>query len=118
MWAAGIGGDVAADRAGALARRIGSIVIAGAFEGGGEPNVDDAGLNDGVTIAEIDLQNPLHPRQNDHHTATDGQAAASEARASATGQEGHARGVADFYDIGDVLGVAREYDDIGAVFLD
>ena len=45
--AAGIGGDVAADGAGPLARRIGGEVVAVRLEVVGEPEVDDARLDDG-----------------------------------------------------------------------
>ena len=41
---AGVRGHVAADRAGPLARRIGSVVIAGPLERVGQPDVDHARL--------------------------------------------------------------------------
>ena len=55
--AAGVRGHVAADRAGPLARRIGCVVIAGPCEVLVEPDVHDARLDDGVAVAEVDLQN-------------------------------------------------------------
>ena len=84
---AGVRGDVAADRAGPLARRIGSVVIAGPLELLREVHVDQARLDDGVAIAEIDLENPLHPRERDHHAAADGQAPAGQARAGTARHE-------------------------------
>ena len=50
--AAGVGGDVAADGAGPLARRVRSVVVAVRLEVVGQPHVDDARLDDGVAIAD------------------------------------------------------------------
>ena len=100
--AAGIGGHVAADRAGPLARRIGGIVIAGALQRIGEPEVDHARLDDGVAVAEVDLQDPLHPREHDHHAAAHRQAAAGQARARPARQKGHLVAVAQPHDRGHV----------------
>ena len=99
---AGVGRHVAADRAGPLARRIGGVVIAGALEGVGEPDVDHARLDDGVAVAEVDLEDLLHPREHDHHAAADRQAAAGQARARPARQERHVVLVADLHDRGHV----------------
>ena len=101
--AAGVGADVAADRARALARRIGGVVVAGAGEMAIERGVDDAGLDDGVAIAEIDFEDRLHPREHDDHAAADRRAAAGEARARPARHERHARGHAELDDAGDLL---------------
>ena len=118
VWTAGIGGHVAADGAGPLARRIGSVVIAGPLEGIGEPEIDHARLNDGVAIAEVDFQDLPHPRQRDHHSAADRQTAAGQAGAGATGQIGQAVAVADLHDCRHLLGRFGKDDRVGAVLLD
>ena len=56
---AGVGADVAADRAGALAGGVGGVVVAGAGEVAIERGVDDAGLDDRVAVAEIDFEDSL-----------------------------------------------------------
>ena len=55
----GIGGDVAADRAGALARRVRGVVEPGPPERAGQPEIDHAGLNDRIAVARVDLDDPL-----------------------------------------------------------
>ena len=89
-----VGRDVAADRAGGLARRVGRVVEARAGEGPREPDVDDARLDDRVAVAEVDLEDALHPGQADHHPAADGERPAREARPGPARDERHARAVA------------------------
>ena len=115
---AAVGGDVAADRAGALARRIGSVMKAGAFQRLVEPGIHHARLNDGIAIAEIDFLDRLHPRQHDHHAAADRQAAAGQTRARPARHKRHAMLVRQPHDVGDLLGRARKHDHIGAVLFD
>ena len=92
MRAAGIGGHVAADGAGALARRVGGIVIARAGQRLGEPQVGHAGLDHCHAIARVDLEDPIHPRQHDHHGAAGGQTAAGQTGSRPAGD--HRRAVA------------------------
>src|ERR1700733_5890335 len=94
MRAAGIWREVAADRASTLARRIGRVMISGPFEPLRQMDIDQAGFDDGVAVAEIDLENPLHPRKCDHDSAADGKAPARQARARAAGDKGEVELVA------------------------
>ena len=110
--AARVGGDVAADRAGALARRVRRVVKAGSRERAGQPDVDHAGLDDGVAIANADLEDPLHPRQADHHAAADRERAAGQARACPSGNKRNLVPVAELDDLDDVLGRRRKDDDV------
>ena len=80
--------------------------------------IDDARLNDGIAIAQIDFQNLLHPRQDDHHAAADRQTAAGQARAGPARQEGDAVFVADLDDRGHVLRRGGKDDHVGAVLFD
>ena len=106
--AAGVGGRVAADRAGALAGWIGGVVIAGAGQMLVERGVHDAGLDDGIAVAEIDFENLLHPREHDHHAAADRHAAAGQARAGPARHERHGVLVAQPHDGGDFGGRSAE----------
>ena len=63
--AAGVGGHVAADGAGGLAGRVGGEVIARAGQRLGELQVDRAGLDDGHAIAEVDVEDFVHPRKQE-----------------------------------------------------
>ena len=84
----------------------------------GQPEIDDAGFDDGVTIAEIDFEDSLHPRQRDHDAAADRQAAARQARCrSPRGRNGnssslHSRTMAA------TCGRARKDGHVGTVLLD
>ena len=94
------------------------VVIAGPLERVGEPDIDHARLHHGVAVAEIDLQDLLHPREHDHHAAADRQAAAGQAGAGPARQERHVVSVAEPHDLGDLLGRARKDHHVGAVLLD
>ena len=87
-----VGRDVAADRAGRLAGRVGGVMEARAGQRPGEPDVDDARLDDRVAVAGVDLEDPLHPGQADHHPAADGERPARQARPAPLGDERDARG--------------------------
>ncbi len=115
---AGVRGHVAADGASALARGIGSVVIAGPFQRVGQPDIDHARLDHGIAIAQVDLQDALHPRHHDHHAAADRQAATGQASARAARQKRHVGHVADLHDRGHVLGRARKDHHIRAVLFD
>ena len=69
---AGVGGHVAADGRRALARRVGSEVVAGPREGLRELQVEHARLDQGQGVAEPDLQDLVHPREHDHDAAGGG----------------------------------------------
>lgn len=67
-----VGADVAANGAGGLAGGVGGVVQSRSGQGAGQPDVDHAGLDDGVAVAVVDLDNPAHPGQADHDPAADG----------------------------------------------
>ena len=116
--AAGIRSHVAADRAGALAGRVGRVVKAGPFEGVGQPDVHDAGLHDGVAIAQIDFFDRFHPRENDQHAAVDRQTPSGQASTGTARQVRDVVLVAEPNDGLHVGCVAREADNVGTVLFD
>jgi hypothetical protein len=116
--AAGVGGDVAADRAGPLARRIGSEVEAVRLQMIRQPEVDDARLNDGVAVTDVHFQDPLHPREGDHDAAADRQTASCQTGSRSSRQERDIDLVAHLDDLGHLLGRGGKDDDVGPVLLD
>ena len=66
-----IGCHIAAKCAGPLARWVGCVVVTAAFQRIGQPDVHDTGLYHRIAIPNIDLDDLLHPRQDDHHAAAD-----------------------------------------------
>ena len=113
---AGVRGHVAADRAGPLARRVGGVVIAAALSWRWSGQVDDARLDDGVAVAGVDFEDPLHAREGDHHAAADRQAAAGQARARAARDERHVRARAAAHDLRPPARSIGEDDDVGPLF--
>ena len=85
MHPARILGDVAADRAGNLARRIGGVVKAMRRGRFADREVADARLNRRGAGMRIDLYDPIELRQRQQHAGAMGQCAARQACASAAG---------------------------------
>ena len=88
--AAGVLGDVAADRADDLARRVGRVVAAERRDVLRDRQIRDARLDHGPQVGDVDLEDPVHPRQPDHDAVGDRQRAAGEAGAVAARDERHA----------------------------
>src|SRR5438874_517509 len=61
----GVFGHVAADGAGALARRIGRVIILFRLHGESDIEIDHAGLYHGALIIEVNLKDPVHSRETD-----------------------------------------------------
>jgi hypothetical protein len=116
--AAAVRGDVPAEGAGALAGRVRGVVVAERLEGVREPHVHHPRLDDGVPVADVHFEDPLHPRQADHDPAADRHAPAGEARPGPAGEERQAEVVAGGHDADDLLGAGREDDHLGPVLLD
>ena len=116
--AAGVGGDVAADRAGALARRVGGVVEAVRLEVVGQPEVDDARLDDGVAVAIVDFEDPLHPRQAIMTPPPTGRQPPARLVPAPRGTNGTSSSLQSLTICDDLLGRGREDDDVGLVLLD
>src|SRR5262245_29229587 len=102
--AAGIGCDVATDGARPLTRRVRYIVITELLEMIRYVKVDDAGADDGVTIAQIHLVNLLEARESNQHAASHGQTTPRQAGACAARYERKIEFIAEFDYAGNVFG--------------
>ena len=80
---AGVVGHVAADGAHLLARRIGREVETEGRKVFGEVEVDDARLDPGDAVVEVDVEDPIHPRQRHDDRRPERDRTAGEARAGA-----------------------------------
>ena len=111
--AARVLGDVAADRAHLLARRVGRVEEAFGGDGTRHVEVRDPGLDDDALAREVDLEDPVHTGQRDDDAAGDGCRAARQPRARATSDERHALAMARAQHDLNVLGGARKDDELG-----
>ena len=109
--AAAVLGDVAADGADALRRGIGRVVPAIGSDVLGDVEVGDARLHAHEGVAQIDLEELLHPRQADQRAARDRHRAARQARAGAARHDRQARGAGDLHHLGDFLAGGRQQHD-------
>ena len=80
--AAGVGGDVPADRAGLLRGRIGRVVQAEVVHRAGQVEVQHAGLDPRDPADRIDLEHAVHLRRDDDDRVAEGRRAAGEAGAA------------------------------------
>ena len=113
VGAARVEGDVAADRADRLARRIGRVVHAERDGGGRDVEVDDAGLDDGDAIDRIDLQDARQPVQRDDDAVDVRHGPAGQAGAAAAGHERHPGFRAEPDDGDDLVARLRQHDGAG-----
>ena len=115
--AAGIFGDVAANGAGLLARRIGSKIETIRFGGECEIEINDAWLNDRALIFRIECKDAVHARENDHDSTSPGQRAAGKAGARAAANNRDVVLCGEFCDLRDLLRGSGKNDYIGTTFL-
>ena len=67
MHAARILGDIAADRAGDLARRVGRVIKAGAGDRMADAEIGDAGLRDDAAVVVIDVEDAVELAHAEQH---------------------------------------------------
>ena len=108
--AAGVLGDVAADRADLLARRIGRVVVAEGRDLTRDLEVGHAGFHRDALVGDVDLEDAIEARQRDDDAARDRQRAARQARPVAARNERHLRPRAELDD-GLHLGRGRREND-------
>ena len=110
--AAGVLGDVAADRADDLRRRIGRVEVRRP-DGQRDLGVRHARLDDDALVGQVDLEHRAHPRERDEHALLDGQRAARQARAGAARDPRHAGVRAGLDDVAHLARARRQHDDAG-----
>ena len=84
---AGVLRDVAADRAGALAGRIGRVEITVRCTASVISRLTTPGLHHRALVFQIDLEDPVHAREADHDAALTRNRAAAESRACAAADD-------------------------------
>ena len=109
VHAAGILGDVAADRAGDLAGRIRSIVEAAMRHRVRDGEVGDARLDGDAAIVEVDLKDAVELAEGEQDTVGQRQCSARERGAGAARHHLDALGVAVSEDARDLLGILRQH---------
>ncbi len=103
---------VPADRARALARRIGRVLQAVGPRYGAELRVHDAGLDHRVPVVLVHSQNPIQPSQDHERRAFVRERAAREPRPRAARHERHAERGEQSYDGDKLFASAGENDEI------
>ena len=93
-------------------------MIASPLETLRQVDVDKPRLDDGIAVAQVDFENPLHPSQRDHHAAAHGKAPAGEARSRSPRNERDVELIARFDDRHDLFTRCRQQDDVRGVLLD
>ncbi len=105
-------GDVAADRADLLARRIRGVVVPAGRDRLRDLEVRHPGLDDRTAVLEIDLEHAVQPGQRDHDPVGHRQRPAGKTGAGTTRDERNAMGVAEPDDGLDVVGVPWNDDEL------
>ena len=105
-------GDVPADRAHLLARRVRRVEEARVRDRPGHVEVRDSRLDDDALALEVDLENPVHASEGDDDSSGDRCSPAGEPRSRASGDERDALPVTGTYDCLDLLGRVREDDEL------
>jgi len=88
MRAAGVRGDVAADRARLLRRRVRRVVQPEVVHGSAEVEIEHSGLDPGVALVGIDLEDLVQVGGDDDEWVADGRGSPGEAGAAPPGYEG------------------------------
>ena len=110
MNAAGVLGNVAADRARRLAGRIRYVIQAVSRDGAGQVRVDQTGLHDCNSIFGIDAENPAHPREFNHDPTIDCERAAGKPCACAPRRKAHAFVCQEVQDVGRLFSRIGKHD--------
>ena len=111
--AAGVLGDVAADRADHLARWIGRVVAAERRDAAGDLEIRHARLRDDAKVRNVDLEDTIHFRKADEDAVGGRQRAARQARATSPRDEWHAFAMTEPYDSLDFGGGRWQHDRTG-----
>ena len=116
--AAGVFGDIAANGAGFPTGGVGCKVEAVWFGGAGEFVVDDAGLDDGAAIFDVEIENAVHAREDEHDASSAGERAAGKAGAGAAADDREMLYRGKFDDARNVFGGIGKNDEVWTALLD
>ena len=108
--AAGVLGDVAADRAHDLARRVGRVEEV-RRDGGGDGDVRDAGFHADAAVVEVDVQDAGEPGQHDEHAVGHRQGPAGQPGAGAARHPGDVGRGARGHHVAHLVAVAGQHRD-------
>ena len=116
--AAGVFSDVSADGGRFLTGGIGREVEAGVFDGACYVEIYDARLDDGALVVEIEFEDAIHAREDEHEAAGAGERPSGKPGASAATEDGNVVLVCEADDFGDFGSAGREDDEVGTAFFD
>jgi len=116
--AAGVFCDVAADGAGFPTGRVGGEIKTVRCGCAGEFVVDDAGLDEGALIFDVEFENAIHAREDEHHAAGACERAAGKSRAGAATDDGDVILCGELCDARNVFGGMGKNDEVRAAFFD
>lgn len=111
-------GNVAADRASFLARRIGREMKTCVRDGEAYIGIDDTWLDRSALVFDIDCKDAIHPRKNCNDTAVASQRAAGKAGAGTAADNGSLMAVGDFDQANDLGRGSRKNDEVRACGFD
>ena len=113
-----IRGKITTDRAGTLAGRVGRVMVSTPLQMLRQMDIHQPRLDDGITVTIVHFQDPLHSRQCDHHTPSDGQAAPGQTRPRSTRYERYVEFVAKLHNRHDLLRRGRKNDHVWRFLVD
>src|SRR5579863_4082599 len=88
------------------------------FDGAGDVEIHDSWLNDGALIFEVEFENAIHAREDEHQSAGTCERATGEPGAGAATENRDVMLRGDPDDLRDFGGCGRENNYIGAAFFD
>lgn len=86
----------------------------GVGDGCGQIGIDDAGLNDGALIFDVDFEDAIHAREGNDDASVARQRAAGESSTRAASNDGNVMATGDLDDVDHVGGIAWKNDAVGA----
>ena len=111
MHAARVLGDIAADRAGDLARRVGRVIEPGAGDRVADAEIGDPGLRHDAAVVVVDLENAVELAHAEQHAVGQWQRAAGQRRTGAARHDFDALVLAIAQHRGDLRDGGRQHDD-------
>src|SRR5437867_3682410 len=112
MRPAGVLGDISADTAGHLTRRIRRIVQPVRSSSLRDVEIDDAWLNHCKAVLNVDSKDAIHSLKFDENSAFGSKCSAAQPRPGAARQKRDSVFIRDADDLSHLLGCRRKHDDV------